>query len=73
MSNWAADFGNDPDRDFALIVEVMEGNEFRARFERQDTGELVLRVYPTSSGFCIPARWLADLIDTANTELPKST
>jgi hypothetical protein len=35
---WKADLTNDPDRDYDLIVELMEDDEYRGRIERSDKG-----------------------------------
>jgi hypothetical protein len=47
MSRWTAEITNDPERDYSLIIEILEEEQARAaraRIERSGQ-ELVLRVY----------------------------
>jgi len=65
---WTADITNDPDRDFDLYIEIVEGEEYRGRIQRDERGLLVLRVYRDDTE--IPAEWLAALLTGASKELP---
>lgn len=66
---WSADVGNDPERDFDLVIEIREGNDYRGRVERLENGEIVLYVYPSESGFRVPVAWLSKLLSSAEQEL----
>ena len=57
---WEADLTNDPDRDYDLYVELMEGDEYRARIERNDNGEVVVRLYGAAA---VPWDWLAGVVE----------
>lgn len=63
---WSADVTNDPERDYALYLEILEDDEFRARLQRNDGNELVLVCYEPMKA--IPALWLADLIQRWDAE-----
>ena len=47
---WTADLTNDPDKGYALCIDLWEGEEHRGRIERDATGELALRVYGETAG-----------------------
>jgi hypothetical protein len=66
----SAEFSNDPERDYRLVVEVLEGDEWRGRLERGEEGELVLFIYPSRDGTKMPAKWLAALIASVEADLP---
>lgn len=68
MFDWKADVGNDPDREFELVVELMEGNEYRGRLKRDDKGKIVLEVYG-GDRIQIPVKWLQGVIDRAEKEV----
>jgi hypothetical protein len=40
MAEWKAEWGNDPEREYGLVIEILEGDDWRGRIERTDTGEL---------------------------------
>ena len=70
MAEWTAVMANDPDREFALVVEILEDENWRGRIERLSSGDLVVAVYPDADALRIPAKWLSDLIASADRELP---
>ena len=72
MAEWNADVGNDPEREYDLVIEIRKGNDYRGRVVRLESGELVLQVYPTSSGFDVPVAWLSKLLGSAERELPRA-
>jgi hypothetical protein len=64
MSRWTAEITNDPEQDYALIIELLEGGEARGRIERNGQSELMLRVY--GDDVRIPIDWLKGLIEQAH-------
>jgi hypothetical protein len=65
MSRWTAEITNDPERDYSLIIEILEEEQARAaraRIERSGQ-ELVLRVYVDDVQ--IPIDWLKEIIEQA--------
>jgi hypothetical protein len=70
--NWTADITNDPYRNSELYIELIEGENYRARIQRTPEGQLDLRVYGTEP-FSVPADWLAEILRRANNDLPSST
>ena len=70
MDEWRADWGNDPDKNYSLIIEMREGDKWRGRLERDSVGQLLLVVYPSKSVFRIPAEWLTRLLAQAADDLP---
>ncbi|MBK8239521.1 MAG: hypothetical protein IPK74_28705 [Deltaproteobacteria bacterium] len=66
---WTAELTNDPEKGYALCIDLWEGEEHRGRIERDATGELALRVYGET---VVPAGWLAKLLTQAQDELINS-
>jgi hypothetical protein len=66
---WTAEITNDPNREFELYIELLKGDQFKARIQRAPDGELELHVYggPVS----IPAEWLSDLLRRAKHDLKR--
>ena len=63
-------FVNDPDKDYALTMEISHKDEIFA-IVRQHEGTLVLEVYPPSKTLRIPLNWLMERLQTAEAELSK--
>lgn len=61
---WTAEITNDPDRGFSLYLELLEGEEARARIQRNGAGVLELRIYGPGETR-IPASWLRTLVEGA--------
>ena len=61
MKEWAADFGNDPDDDYNLIVEILYGDEDVAVIRQSHQG-LTLKLYPNNKELSIPIDWLSALL-----------
>jgi hypothetical protein len=68
-SAWTAEITNDPDRDYILYVELLEDDEYRGRIVRDDRGCLVLVIYGQGSLLNIPALWLCDILERAESDL----
>ena len=66
MTNWRTQFANDPRRDFALYLELVEGDEPRGQVVRGDDGDLYLSVFACPN-VRIPFRWLVELAERAET------
>lgn len=58
---WTADITNDPNRNFELYVEIMEGIHHRGRVQRNVNGEIEIVVYGASECH-IPWQWLSDIV-----------
>ena len=56
MAHWKTDIGNDSERNYALIIEIVEGENWAGRIERSAEGELNLCIYPSSDMVRIPAK-----------------
>jgi len=69
MSQWAAEITNNPDKDYALYVELLEDDAYRARIELSSPEQLVLRVYNTEHDVSLPVDWLVQVIAMAKKEL----
>ena len=69
MSQWAAEITNNPDKDYALYVELLEDDTYRARIELSSPEQLVLRVYNTEHDVSLPVDWLVQVIAMAKQEL----
>jgi len=64
MNQWAADFGNDPDDDYNLIVEILYDEEYVAVIKQSPNG-LILKWYPSEIELNIPVDWLMGLFEEA--------
>ncbi|MEM7052741.1 MAG: hypothetical protein AAF604_23960 [Acidobacteriota bacterium] len=69
--SWTADVVNDPQRDFDLQIEIYRGDDHWATISRQDSGELLLRVFARETTTEVPTAWLVDLLNRAEADLPK--
>jgi hypothetical protein len=72
MSQWTAEITNNPDKDYALYVELLENDEYRARIEICSPEQLVLRVYNTEQDVSLPVDWLVQVIAMAKKEICQS-
>lgn len=55
---WTAEVTNNPDRGFGLYIELLEGDQYRARLQRGAAGELEV-VFYGGEECAIPWTWLA--------------
>lgn len=67
---WEANLTTDSRFGDALCVELAEGDEHRATLRRDSSRSLVLEVFESKSRLEIPAKWLRDVLDKADHELP---
>lgn len=67
--SWTTDITNDPSRDFALYVELMLGDTYVARLQRNADGLLELRYYG-GDPVTIPVDWLFGLAKRFEEEVP---
>lgn len=71
---WTADITNDPDRDYALCIELWEGDTHRATLYRASEGDLRLTLHPSDANAIeIPARWLAEVLSSAERDLTEAS
>jgi hypothetical protein len=60
-AKWEALIANDPERDYRLYIELLEGEAWRGRIERDDLGQLRLTFYGPATG--VPWDWLSGLVE----------
>lgn len=70
MSNWTADFVNDPYNDYEMIVEILYNDEDIAVI-RQGKDGLELKWYAHQNDLVVPFEWIADLFMEAIKRLRK--
>ncbi|MDO9022859.1 MAG: hypothetical protein Q8S73_01720 [Deltaproteobacteria bacterium] len=62
MAEWQVEWGNESERGYELVMEIMEGDDCRARLELTPDDQLMLTVYPSDVAFQIPASLLLNVI-----------
>jgi hypothetical protein len=72
MAEWTAEITNDPDHDYDLYIELLEGDEYRGRIFRTTSGELALGLYEGHSAIEIPLDWLLKVAEGAKRDLAHS-
>ena len=72
LEGWRAEIVNDPTRDFELCVELYESEYHRATIRRHLSGALVLVWFLSLDADIVevPAKWLQELLNRAERELP---
>ena len=65
---WTAEITNNPDRDYDLYIELLEGDEYKARIQRSNDGDLELIFYG-GERLSIPVVWLLDVFKRASVDL----
>ena len=68
MSKWTADFANDPNNDYALIVEILHDGEDVGIIKNGKHG-LELIWFAHTNDYIIPFEWLFDLMSEAKKRL----
>lgn len=68
MVGWEALFGNNPDKDFELEMELWEEGELRAMIRNTSDG-LELRMFAHTGDVTIPVSWLLDKLMLAQQDL----
>ncbi|MPM27931.1 hypothetical protein SDC9_74447 [bioreactor metagenome] len=68
MGKWTADFGNDPDDDYNLIV-IIYCNEEDVAIIRNIEGELILQWFGKKPNLEVPVDWLIGLLRAAKERL----
>lgn len=67
MSEWVADFVNDPKDDYNLVIEILyKGQEIGVIKHKKHNLKLLL--YPHDENISIPLDWLFALINEINKE-----
>jgi hypothetical protein len=64
LKTWTADFCNDPNDDYNLIVEILCDDEEIAVVRRGKNG-LEIQWYPNAEKIVVPADWLNGLLTEA--------
>lgn len=64
-----ADTANDPNADFSLYIELLEGEEARACVRRDALGQIALYIYEHKSPIHIPADLLRSILTSAERDL----
>lgn len=70
LDKWSAVFTNDPNNDYALIMEISYEEEVFG-IVHQSAGSLVIDFYPVSPPVTVPLDWLIDRLETARIDLSK--
>jgi len=65
---WTADVTNDPNRNFELYIEIMEGSHHRGRVQHNVNGEMEVVVYRGASDCHIPWQWLSEIVTRFDAE-----
>ena len=68
MVKWSADFVNDPDNDFNIVLEILH-NEKEIGVIKKNDNNLEITFYPQDQNLTIPGVWLLDLIKEAQKKL----
>jgi len=72
MRNWTADWGNDPDDDYNLVMEILCDEEFVGVVKQSPSG-LFVKWYPHKEDLNVPVDWLLKLLIDAQERLTDST
>jgi len=69
---WEADFGNDPDDDGNIIVEIQYQGEYVGVIKQGKNG-LVITWYEHKGDLVLPLEWFQDLIEEVKEQLKGGT
>jgi hypothetical protein len=69
MEKWSADFVNNPNEDYNLMVEILYDEEEIAVVKKDENGRLIMKWYPTEKELLIPVDWLIRLLAAAKERL----
>lgn len=61
---WWSQFANDPNRDFEVYLELLEGDDARGQIVRGSDGELYLTLLGCPE-VRVPLRWLTSAVEKA--------
>ena len=70
MSQWTADFTNDPNNDYALIIEILCNDEDIGVIKPENHG-LEFIIFNHHQDIAIPFDWLLNLMNEAKDQLNK--
>lgn len=65
--DWTAQYCNDPEHDFDLVIEILYKDEIVAMIRYRNELELIWFV--NTDNLCIPVEWLSELLIGANRDL----
>ncbi|MCL2373101.1 MAG: hypothetical protein FWC78_06830 [Defluviitaleaceae bacterium] len=72
MKQWTATWGNDPDDDYNLVLEII-CNDKEVAVIKQCVQGLILKWYISPKGLAIPANWLVRLLLDSKKEIVDPT
>ena len=72
MLGWTADYANDPNNDFELIVEILY-NDLDIGVIHEGKDGLELKWYEHQEAISVPLEWFANLINKVRVELPAAS
>jgi hypothetical protein len=68
MDDWLAEFTNNPDDDYNLIIEISNNDESIGRIYKINN-ELIFQMYETDKKTDIPMDWLYSIFEKAKKDL----
>jgi len=68
MLGWAADYTNDPNNDYELVIEILY-NDLDVGMICMGEKGLVLKWYASQVDINVPLDWFANLLSKARTDL----
>ena len=66
---WSAEITNDPEQDYALVIEILHDDTPIGRIHRDESGKTWLTVYECPSKVHIDLDWLRTML--SEVDLPK--
>ena len=72
MNRWTADFSNDPDDNYNLVIEILQDEEYVARIKQTPQG-LTIEWYPQKKLLLVPLDWLSKLLIEAQSSLAEKS
>lgn len=69
MNNWNSEITNNPDDDYNLYIELLNGEDYVGKIFRDTDKKLKLQVYSDESTSSIPCDWLMKIIESAEKDI----
>ena len=61
--DWSAEVTNDPDRDYELMIELLEDGTPRGRVYKDPAGQIILMIYKSADHVELNLNWLIDVFN----------
>lgn len=61
--NWSAEITNDPDRDYELMIELLNDGTPRGRVYKDPAGQRILMIYKTAETVELNLSWVMEVIN----------